>query len=73
MIGFPQRCLLCAHSVSASGCFLQLQIQGSGAIRRRVAYQGMPGAFSELLARHIYPDMEPLPCEQYEVGTTRFY
>lgn len=34
----------------------------------RVAYQGVPGAYSEGAARAACPDHEPLPCEQFEVA-----
>ena len=32
----------------------------------RVAYQGMPGAYSEAAALTAYPNSEPCPCEQFE-------
>jgi hypothetical protein len=34
----------------------------------RVAYQGVPGAYSEMAARKACPDCEPLPCDQFEVA-----
>jgi hypothetical protein len=34
----------------------------------RVAYQGVPGAYSEMAARKACPACEPLPCEQFEVA-----
>ena len=34
----------------------------------RVAYQGIPGAFSEQAAGRACPDHEPLPCEQFETA-----
>ena len=33
----------------------------------RVAYQGCPGAYSEMAVRAACPDGEPAPCEQFEV------
>ncbi|PKA46707.1 Arogenate dehydratase/prephenate dehydratase 1, chloroplastic [Apostasia shenzhenica] len=33
----------------------------------RVAYQGSPGAFSEVAALKAYPQCETVPCEQFEV------
>lgn len=33
----------------------------------RVAYQGSPGAFSELAALKAYPQSETVPCDQFEV------
>lgn len=35
---------------------------------QRVAYQGVPGAYSESAARKACPDAEPLPCKQFEVA-----
>eukprot|EP00877_Chromochloris_zofingiensis_P008389 jgi/Chrzof1/3803/Cz13g09120.t1 len=34
----------------------------------RVAYQGVPGAYSEMAARKACPHCEPLPCDQFEVA-----
>lgn len=34
----------------------------------RVAYQGVPGAYSEAAAAKAYPDCEPVPCEQFEAA-----
>lgn len=34
----------------------------------RVAYQGVPGAYSESAALKACPSWEPLPCEQFEVA-----
>lgn len=34
----------------------------------RVAYQGEPGAYSEMAANKACPDWEPLPCEQFETA-----
>uniref|UniRef100_A0A1D1YVH5 Arogenate dehydratase n=1 Tax=Anthurium amnicola TaxID=1678845 RepID=A0A1D1YVH5_9ARAE len=34
----------------------------------RVAYQGLPGAFSEAAARKAYPHCEAVPCEQFEAA-----
>lgn len=34
----------------------------------RVAYQGVPGAFSEAAAGKAYPNCEPIPCDQFEVA-----
>ena len=33
----------------------------------KVAYQGCPGAYSEMAVRAACPDGEPTPCEQFEV------
>ncbi|KAL2485605.1 Arogenate dehydratase/prephenate dehydratase 6 [Abeliophyllum distichum] len=34
----------------------------------RVAYQGVPGAYSEAAAGKAYPNCEPIPCDQFEVA-----
>ncbi len=34
--------------------------------RRRIAYQGEPGANSDIACREAYRDMEPLPCPTFE-------
>ncbi|MFY9760333.1 MAG: prephenate dehydratase [Xanthobacteraceae bacterium] len=34
--------------------------------RRKIAYQGEPGANSHLACREAYPGMEPLPCPTFE-------
>ncbi|KAK7262204.1 hypothetical protein RJT34_29767 [Clitoria ternatea] len=34
----------------------------------RVAYQGVPGAYSEAAARKAYPNGEAIPCDQFEVA-----
>uniref|UniRef100_A0A0C9QND5 Arogenate dehydratase n=1 Tax=Wollemia nobilis TaxID=56998 RepID=A0A0C9QND5_9CONI len=34
----------------------------------RVAYQGVPGAFSEAAAAKAYPNCEAVPCEQFETA-----
>jgi len=34
----------------------------------KVAYQGVPGAYSEVASRKACPDYDPLPCEQFEVA-----
>lgn len=33
---------------------------------RRIAYQGEPGANSDIVCRQHYPDWEPLPCASFE-------
>uniref|UniRef100_A0A0D6R4T7 Arogenate dehydratase n=1 Tax=Araucaria cunninghamii TaxID=56994 RepID=A0A0D6R4T7_ARACU len=34
----------------------------------RVAYQGVPGAYSEAAASKAYPSCDPVPCDQFEVA-----
>eukprot|EP01018_Ginkgo_biloba_P008560 Gb_00108 [translate_table: standard] len=34
----------------------------------RVAYQGVPGAYSEAAASKAYPDCEAIPCDQFEAA-----
>ncbi|XP_020591241.1 arogenate dehydratase/prephenate dehydratase 2, chloroplastic-like, partial [Phalaenopsis equestris] len=36
--------------------------------RLRVAYQGLPGAFSESAAAKAYPNCEAVPCELFETA-----
>ncbi|PIN10888.1 Prephenate dehydratase [Handroanthus impetiginosus] len=36
--------------------------------RLRVAYQGVPGAYSEAAAGKAYPNCEAIPCDQFEVA-----
>ena len=31
-----------------------------------IAFQGAPGAYSDLACRHVFPDRETLPCTQFE-------
>src|SRR6516162_8850765 len=31
-----------------------------------IAFQGAPGAYSDLACRHAFPEMETLPCTQFE-------
>jgi prephenate dehydratase len=33
---------------------------------RLIAFQGAPGAYSDLACRHAFPDLETLPCTQFE-------
>ncbi|ERN04920.1 arogenate dehydratase/prephenate dehydratase 2, chloroplastic [Amborella trichopoda] len=44
----------------------------SGSVNRgsrlRVAYQGVPGAYSEAAAAKAYPNCEAVPCEQFETA-----
>ncbi len=44
------------------------QIHAPAGAAQRVAYQGVPGAYSESAARKACPGAEPLPCEQFEVA-----
>lgn len=44
------------------------QICAPSTVQSRVAYQGMPGAYSESAARKACPEAEPLPCDQFEVA-----
>ena len=34
----------------------------------RVAYQGVPGAYSEAAAAKAYPGCDAIPCDQFEVA-----
>jgi len=33
---------------------------------KKIAFQGFPGAYSDLACRTVYPDMETMPCETFE-------
>ena len=33
---------------------------------KKIAFQGLPGAYSDMACRAAYPDMEPLPCPTFE-------
>src|SRR6185437_12055285 len=33
---------------------------------RTIAFQGAPGAYSDLACRHVFPEMTSLPCVQFE-------
>ena len=48
--------------------FLHVQIYAPAVVQSRVAYQGVPGAYSESAARKACPEAEPLPCDQFEVA-----
>ncbi len=45
-----------------------MQIYAPNAVQSRVAYQGVPGAYSESAAQKACPEAEPLPCDQFEVA-----
>lgn len=47
---------------------LPVQIYAPAVVQSRVAYQGVPGAYSESAARKACPEAEPLPCDQFEVA-----
>ena len=47
---------------------LHAQIYAPTAVQSRVAYQGVPGAYSESAAQKACPQAEPLPCDQFEVA-----
>jgi prephenate dehydratase len=36
------------------------------ALRRLIAFQGAPGAYSDLACREVFPEMETLPCAAFE-------
>ena len=38
----------------------------SAKIPARIAFQGVPGAYSHLACKHAYPKLEPLPCASFE-------
>ena len=43
---------------------------------RLIAYQGEPGANSDIACRDVYPDWTPLPCASFEdafAAITQFF
>ncbi|KAF5447102.1 hypothetical protein F2P56_032676 [Juglans regia] len=46
----------------------QLSNSVSDGSRVRVAYQGVPGAYSESAAEKAYPNCEAVPCEQFDTA-----
>lgn len=60
----PHLCDAHQYYINAPSC-VQLTPQGH---KPRVAYQGVPGAYSEGAASTVCPDHEPLPCAQFEVA-----
>ncbi|XP_040992471.1 arogenate dehydratase 2 isoform X3 [Juglans microcarpa x Juglans regia] len=46
----------------------QLSNSVSDGSRIRVAYQGVPGAYSESAAEKAYPNCEAVPCEQFDTA-----
>src|SRR3954449_11263075 len=38
----------------------------AAALRSHIAFQGAPGAYSDLACRHVFPEMETLPCASFE-------
>jgi arogenate/prephenate dehydratase len=63
----PDGVLTSAIISRATGTSGQVADEGYRPINR-VAYQGVPGAYSEMAALKACPGWEPLPCEQFEVA-----
>src|ERR1700755_2457903 len=38
----------------------------TGTDTKKIAFQGLPGAYSNLACRAAFPEMAPLPCESFE-------
>lgn len=47
---------------------LHPQLSNPSYVAAKVAYQGVPGAYSEVAARKACPEFDPLPCDQFEVA-----
>ncbi|XP_010533810.1 PREDICTED: arogenate dehydratase/prephenate dehydratase 1, chloroplastic [Tarenaya hassleriana] len=45
-----------------------LQFSSEDASKVRIAYQGIPGVYSETAALKAYPNCETVPCEQFETA-----
>lgn len=62
-------CWGCCLLRRSHGCCLSTSCtHSSTACRCSVAYQGVPGAYSEMAALKACPGWEPLPCEQFETA-----
>ena len=35
-------------------------------VKKKIAYQGRPGAYSHLVCLKAFPDYQPVPCESFE-------
>ena len=60
---FPAHTLLAAVRLC-----LSLQVVSPSVLGLKTAYQGVPGAYSEVAAQKACPDLDTLPCEQFEVA-----
>jgi len=38
---------------------------------KKIAFQGAPGAYSDLACRTVFPDLETLPCDSFEDAFTK--
>ena len=54
------------EATAASGVGNGDDVEKGDKKKLRVAYQGMPGAYSEAAALTAYPTCDPCPCEQFE-------
>jgi prephenate dehydratase len=55
-----------AVSATASGRPPNKQDETTGMKTMKIAYQGEPGANSDIACRDVYPELEPLPCATFE-------
>ncbi len=57
-----------SQNFSLGSLALQMNPDQNKPHEQRIAYQGVPGAFSEAACLKACPDGEPLPCEQFETA-----
>ena len=60
-------CLTCSFFASSTNRLVPIGPRFPARCRS-VAYQGVPGAYSEMAALKACPGWEPLPCEQFETA-----
>lgn len=62
------QCTSHAYLARSVPCLCPPQLMQPTLNAHKVAYQGVPGAYSEVAARKSCPTFDPLPCEQFEVA-----
>lgn len=68
-VPFSSSCSYCLRNGFSLGPLSISDVSGSvNGSRFRVAYQGLPGAYSEAAAAKAYPNCEAVPCEQFDTA-----
>ena len=57
---------LLSHDVRSSHSASRVKRNGTRMTKKKIAFQGEPGANSHLACREAYPDFEPMPCPTFE-------